>query len=156
MTSRRVPAILSTRWPLSSPGLPRMIARTEGALGMPQPRVPRIPMRRRVIGWLALSAGLAAGVSARGQACAPADASLSPAPRDRAASHGLRALMEREWQRTLGEDPINATYLGETRYNGSWPDLSDVARARAQARDIAVLRKLATLPRSALSEAELL
>ena len=62
--------------------------------------------------------------------------------------------MEREWQRTLGEDPINATYLGETRYNGSWPDLSDVARARAQARDIAVLRKLATLPRSALSEAE--
>ena len=46
----------------------------------------------------------------------------------------LAALLEREWQRDLADNPLVASYRGDTRYDELWPDISTEAQ---QARDAA-------------------
>ena len=66
----------------------------------------------------------------------------------------LHALLEREWQRDLVDDPLTATYRGDTRYDDRWPDLSVAARRARNMADAQVLVDLAAIPRAALSPAD--
>jgi len=75
-----------------------------------------------------------------------------PAP-DPAAKK-LHALFESAWQRDLADDPLTATYYGDTRYNHRWPDLSNATRERIRAADRKVLSDLAALARSGLPASE--
>ena len=70
------------------------------------------------------------------------------------ATADLQALFEREWQRDLEDNPLYATYYGETRYNDRWPDISPAAQAARDAADARVLAELARIPRDALQPAE--
>lgn len=42
----------------------------------------------------------------------------------------LDALLREEWEWVLRENPLVASYAGDRRYNGRWPDLSAAARER--------------------------
>jgi len=66
----------------------------------------------------------------------------------------LHALFDREWQRDLADNPLYATYYGETRYNDRWPDISPAAQTTREAADARVLEDLARIPRDALPAAE--
>ncbi len=79
-----------------------------------------------------------------------AAALLAPLPAAADASADLRALFEREWERDLADNPLLATYRGDTRYNDRWPDISPAAQAARAAKDAQVLVDLATIPRAAL------
>ncbi len=70
------------------------------------------------------------------------------------ASATLRALLDREWERDLADNPLFATYYGDTRYNDRWPDLSPAAQAARDAADARVLEELARIPRGGLPPAE--
>ena len=67
-------------------------------------------------------------------------------------STALRALFSDEWQRTLKEEPTNASQLGDRRYNRLWPDVSLIATRQSQQRTREALKRLLTIDRSALSE----
>jgi uncharacterized protein (DUF885 family) len=66
----------------------------------------------------------------------------------------LHALFEREWERDLSDNPLAATYVGDTRYDDRLPDLSREAQAAREAADAKVLADLARIPRSGLPAAE--
>ncbi len=70
------------------------------------------------------------------------------------ATADLHALFDREWERDLADNPLAATYIGETRYNDRWPDLSPTAQAARDAADVKVLDDLAAIPRGQLPPAE--
>ena len=65
----------------------------------------------------------------------------------------LNALLEREWQRDLADNPLLASYRGDTRYDDRWPDISPTAQAARDAADAQALVDLAAIPREALSSA---
>ena len=44
------------------------------------------------------------------------------------ASADLKALFEREWERDLRDNPLLATYRGDTRYDELWPDITPAAQ----------------------------
>ncbi|MGH8204035.1 MAG: DUF885 domain-containing protein [Steroidobacteraceae bacterium] len=75
--------------------------------------------------------------------CASADAAAD-----------LRALFDREWERDLSDNPLAATYLGDSRYNDRLPDISPAAEAARDAADARVLDELARIPRDELPPAE--
>jgi len=66
----------------------------------------------------------------------------------------LHALFDATWQRDMAENPLLASYYGETAYNHLWPDLSSAAEARAHAANADALARLRALPRSALPAEE--
>ncbi len=66
----------------------------------------------------------------------------------------LHELFQREWQRTLEEDPANATYLGERRYDDRWPDLSAAAREESHKRDQQTLAALKAIAYEQLPAAD--
>lgn len=66
----------------------------------------------------------------------------------------LHALFSEEWERGLRENPENASYQGDHRYNDRWTDLSLAAIARREAADQAALDKLRRIDRAALSPAD--
>ena len=66
----------------------------------------------------------------------------------------LDRLYEREWQRWLQEDPINATFVGDERYNGLWPDLSPTAIQRSHAADLTAAHELAQADTTHLAPAD--
>jgi uncharacterized protein (DUF885 family) len=69
-------------------------------------------------------------------------------------TQALHALFDATWQRDMAENPLLASYYGETAYNHLWPDLSPDAEARALAANQAALAQLRALPRSALPAEE--
>jgi len=80
---------------------------------------------------------------------------FAPAPSVAAdATAELHALFEREWERDLKDNPLLATYRGDTRYDDRWPDISPAARAARHAADAKVLEVLDRIPREQLSPAE--
>ena len=81
---------------------------------------------------------------------------LAPIPAWTGADAGveLHALFEHEWQRDLADNPLTATYRGDTRYDDRWPDLSVAAQRVRDAADAQVLLDLAAIPRAALSPAD--
>jgi uncharacterized protein (DUF885 family) len=71
-----------------------------------------------------------------------------------AAETRLHQLFDSEWERGLREDPLQATYVGDHRYDDRWPDASPGALERSHAGDVAVLEALASIPPGQLSEAD--
>jgi uncharacterized protein (DUF885 family) len=66
----------------------------------------------------------------------------------------LQTLLEREWDRSMAEDPLRATDVGDPRFNARWPDLSPAAREASQAADRAALAALGALDRDSLPPRE--
>lgn len=67
------------------------------------------------------------------------------------AAQTLDRLFQTDWDRTLRENPLQASDLGDRRFNGLWPDQNLAAIARAHDEDKAALVALAKIERSALS-----
>ena len=70
------------------------------------------------------------------------------------ATKELHALFESEWERGLRENPVAASYQGDSRYDDRWADRSVDALARSHAADRAVLEALERIPPGRLSEAD--
>jgi prolyl oligopeptidase len=66
-------------------------------------------------------------------------------------AEALHQLLRSEWQRSLAEDPIMASTLGDLRYNSLWPDLSQPALERRHQADADAMQALLTIPRVNLS-----
>ena len=66
----------------------------------------------------------------------------------------LHALFERAWERDLSDDPLTATYRGDTRYDDRWPDLTRASLERIHAANAATLEDLAAIPRARLPAGE--
>lgn len=79
---------------------------------------------------------------------------LAPLAASADATADLHALFDREWERDLADNPTSATYLGDTRYNDRWVDLSPAAIEARNAADANVLVDLGRIPREALPPAE--
>ncbi|MDH4259492.1 MAG: DUF885 domain-containing protein [Gammaproteobacteria bacterium] len=82
---------------------------------------------------------------------------LSPMPASAAndAATALQALLEREWQRDLADNPLTASYRGDIRYDDRWPDISSRAQEARDAADARVLdEQLARIQRAALASAD--
>ncbi len=83
--------------------------------------------------------------------CSALMSGLASAADDSAALH---ALFDSEWERGLRESPINASYLGDDRYNDRWPDLSLAAFGASHDGDRAALERLHRIDRKALTQAD--
>lgn len=88
--------------------------------------------------------------------CAPHVASafqIGTAPAKRAvdAVTELHRIFAEEWQRTLRENPTQASQLGDRRYSQFWPDTSLTAIHASQAKTRQVLAAIKALDRSAFS-----
>ena len=70
---------------------------------------------------------------------------------DDSAGVALHKLFDREWDREMQEDPLNASDLGDYRFNDKWPDASMPAIERSHAADEQVLKDLATINRDTLA-----
>jgi uncharacterized protein (DUF885 family) len=70
------------------------------------------------------------------------------------ATKELHALFESEWERGLRENPVGASYQGDSRYDDRWADLSADALARSHAADREVLEALERIAPGRLSEAD--
>lgn len=79
----------------------------------------------------------------------PAAAQEEPEPRSEAVEQ-LHALFESEWQRSLRENPIYASYFGEREYNDQLPDRSIEAIRASHEADKAALDKLESIDRDEL------
>ena len=82
------------------------------------------------------------------------DVSQSTATATATASKALHQLFEDEWERGLRENPENASYRGDKRYNDRWTDLSLDALQARQAADRQALQRLRAIDREALSAAD--
>lgn len=63
----------------------------------------------------------------------------------------LHKLFDREWDRSMREDPVSASDLGDYRYNDLWPDTSIAAISASHAADQQALKDLAAINRDTLS-----
>ena len=79
---------------------------------------------------------------------APAQAQSSDAART------LHQLFDEEWERGLRENPVNASYQGDRRYNDRWSDVSLAAIEASQAADRKALERIRAIDRNALSPAD--
>lgn len=73
----------------------------------------------------------------------------TPSPTQR-----LHALFEACWERELAESPLQASYIGDPRFNALWPDLSEEAQARSEAANRAALAELEAIEAAGLPEGE--
>ncbi len=70
------------------------------------------------------------------------------------AAERLHALFESAWQQELADNPMMATYTGDTRFNDRWTDLSAAGLARRHQHDRDTLSALRAIPRAGLTPAE--
>ena len=70
------------------------------------------------------------------------------------ATRALHQLFDEEWERGLRENPVNASYQGDARYNDRWSDVSLAAIQASEAADRAALARIRAIDRNALSPAE--
>ena len=103
---------------------------------------------RRAMLVMALGVALALPAMALG---APMQAPQAPVSAEAGALH---ALFEADWQRSLADNPLMATYLGDTRYNARLPDVSSAAINRQQEATRASLAALLAIARDGLSPAD--
>ena len=78
-------------------------------------------------------------------------AGLHSTAADDSAGMALHKLFDREWDREMREDPLNASDLGDYRFNDRWPDASMQAIDASHGADQQALKDLATINRDALS-----
>ena len=64
----------------------------------------------------------------------------------------LHEFLNREWERTLKEDPLLATQIGDPRYNDILPDYSPAAIFKVQEEERKARRELNGIQRASLSE----
>lgn len=76
----------------------------------------------------------------------PAFAAASPAT-------DLKKLFDDEWERGLRENPVNASYLGDRRYNDRWEELTLARIEQNHQAEAAALKRLAAIRRAGLPEA---
>lgn len=67
------------------------------------------------------------------------------------AAKALHQLFDEEWERGLRENPVNASYQGDKRYNDRWSDASLAAIEASQAADRTALERIRAIDRTALS-----
>jgi len=104
---------------------------------------------------LALALALCAPWPAFAAPVQPAHGSGEPGAQARnAASEALHALFEADFERTLRENPLLATALGDPRYNDRLSDLGPEARARRQQAVRESLSTLRGIDRAALDAAD--
>ncbi len=103
---------------------------------------------QRLILVMAMGVALAAPVMAQ-QTPAPAASAAVQSP-----AQALHALFESDWQRSLADEPLMATYQGDPRYNALLPDVSTAAVRRQQDATRASLATLLAIPRESLSPAD--
>ena len=103
---------------------------------------------QRLILVMAMGVALAAPVMAQ-QTPAPAASAAVQSP-----AQALHALFEADWQRSLADEPLMATYQGDPRYNALLPDVSTAAVRRQQDATRASLATLLAIPRESLSPAD--
>ncbi len=70
------------------------------------------------------------------------------------ATAALHALFDADYQRQLREDPLNASYVGDARYNDRLPDLRPTALAARQQAVRAARASLLSIARKTLSAAD--
>jgi uncharacterized protein (DUF885 family) len=70
------------------------------------------------------------------------------------AAKALHQLFDEEWERGLRENPVNASYQGDKRYNDRWSDASLAAIESSQAADRKALERIRGIDRNALSPAD--
>jgi uncharacterized protein (DUF885 family) len=63
----------------------------------------------------------------------------------------LHALFDAAWDEDMKEDPLNATYYGDRRFEREWPDESAAARQRRDASNADKLARLQRIDRASLS-----
>ncbi|MCV2357986.1 DUF885 domain-containing protein [Paucibacter sp. TC2R-5] len=66
----------------------------------------------------------------------------------------LHALFDACWERELAENPLQASYIGDARFNALWPDLSPAAQARSTTANQAALAELDALMEAGLPTEE--
>ncbi|WP_271009772.1 DUF885 domain-containing protein [Paucibacter sp. B51] len=81
----------------------------------------------------------------------PAAPTVVPTP---SPTQRLHALFEACWERELAENPLQASYIGDPRFNALWPDLSEEAQARSEAANRAALAELEAIEAAGLPESE--
>jgi len=101
----------------------------------------------RLIGPTLLTVLLVGGV-----ASLTAQQPASP-PRDEAAK-ALHDLFDEAWEWELQQDPIQASFLGDRRYNDRWPDDSLPAIEQRHRERVAFLERLQRIDRARLSPAD--
>jgi uncharacterized protein (DUF885 family) len=67
------------------------------------------------------------------------------------ATKDLHSLFDAEWERSLRENPVGATYLGDHRFDDRWPDLSPAALKVSYEGDKAVIAALNSIDPGALT-----
>ena len=67
------------------------------------------------------------------------------------AGTALHQLFDREWDRSMRENPLSASDIGDYRFNDRWPDASIAAIQRSHTADQQALDELAKIDRGALS-----
>lgn len=82
---------------------------------------------------------------------APAQAAVAATAQRNSATTQLHALFDAEWERGLREEPVGATYIGDTRFNDRWPDRSPAALEASHQADVAALRQLEAIDPAQLS-----
>jgi len=106
-------------------------------------------MFRPVLLAAAIAACLAAPLPSFAAQAAPA-----AAPARNAATEALYRLFEEEWERSMRENPEEASWRGDKRYNDRWSDLSPAAIQARMEGDRKALQRLRAIDRSALSESD--
>jgi uncharacterized protein (DUF885 family) len=71
-----------------------------------------------------------------------------------AATRALRKFFGDEWEWTMRENPTFASTLGDRRYNDRWEDASLENIGRQHQHSLEALKRLQTIPRAQLSEAD--
>jgi uncharacterized protein (DUF885 family) len=84
----------------------------------------------------------------------PLAAQAAPETQRSPAAVELHRLFDAEWERSLRENPISATYIGETRYNDRWPDFSLAGEQASHDADRAALARLEAIDPAALTDAD--
>src|SRR6185503_20095828 len=70
------------------------------------------------------------------------------------ASESLHKLFDAEWQRYLRDNPLDASALGDKRYDDRWRDESLEAYSRRHKEDVDAARELEAIDRGALAAAD--
>ena len=77
--------------------------------------------------------------------------SMAQQPAVTPAALPLHALFDAAWEREMADDPLNASYLGDRRYERVWPDVSLKAIEGRYVANLATLDRLGGIDRAALS-----
>src|SRR5262245_30840071 len=66
-------------------------------------------------------------------------------------TRALHALFDEAWEKDMRDDPLKASYLGDRRYERSWPDMSPAAIQQRYTANVATGARLNSIHREKLS-----